>query len=141
MAIGGLGTTELIVILVVLGFGLVVPMLYLLTISRTLTAVSEQHRRMSPGLVWLNLIPVFSLAWHFYTVVKVRDSLVAELRAKGIADGSNAGFTLGMATSILYVACVIPGIDLWAVLPALICWIIYWRKLSTYRSILKSAPS
>jgi len=139
MAIGGLGTPELIVILVVLGFGLVVPIFYLLTISRTLAAVSEQHRRMSPGLVWLNLIPAFSLGWHFYTVVKVRDSVVAELRAKGIADGSNGGFTLGMATSLLYVACVIPGIDLWAVLPALICWIIYWLKISRYRSML-SAP-
>jgi hypothetical protein len=98
MEIGGLGTPEIIVILVTLvlvGLGLVLTIFYLLTISRTLAAVSEQHRRMNPGLVWLNLIPVFSLGWHFYTVLKVRDSLVAEFRAKGIADRNNGGFALG----------------------------------------------
>ena len=121
----------------VVGFGLVLPVLYLLTVSRTLAAVSEQHRRMNPGLVWLNLIPVFSLGWHFYTVVMVRDSLVAEIRSRGVNDANNGGFALGIATSVLYVACAIPGIGLVAVLPALICWIIYWLKLSTYRSMLR----
>lgn len=138
MAIGGLGTPEIVVILVVIAVGLVLPIFYLVTISRALASVSEQHRRMSPGLVWLNLIPVFSLGWHFYTVVKVRDSLVAEFRAKGITDRNNGGFALGIATSVLYVVCVIPSISYFAILPALICWIIYWLKLSTYRSMLRA---
>jgi hypothetical protein len=107
MAIGGLGTPEIAVILVVVGVGYVLPIFYLVTISRTLAAVSEQHRWVSPGLVWLNLIPVFSLGWHFYTVVKVRDSLVPELRAKGIPDRNNGGLTLGIATSVFYVVCII----------------------------------
>ena len=136
MAVGGLGTPEIVVIVVVLLFGLVLPICYLVTMSRILATVSEQHRRMSPGLVWLNLIPVFALGWHFYTVVKVRDSLVAEFSAKGIPDRNNGGLTWGLATSILYVACVIPGIGYLALLPGLICWSIYWRKLSAYRSML-----
>jgi hypothetical protein len=53
MEIGGLGTPEIIVILVTLvlvGLGLVLTIFYLLTISRTLAAVSEQHRRMNPRI-------------------------------------------------------------------------------------------
>jgi len=136
MAIGGLGTPEIVVILVVVAFGLVLPICYLVTLGRTLSAVSEQYRRMSPGLVWLNLIPIFSLGWHFYTVLMVRDSLVAEFNARGIPDRNNGGFVLGIATSVLFVACIIPGIGYLLVLPSLICWIIYWLKLSAYRSML-----
>jgi cytochrome c biogenesis protein CcdA len=137
MAIGGLGTPEIAVILVVVGVGLVLPICYLTTMARTLAAVSERHRRMNPGLVWLNLIPVFSLGWHFYTVIKISESLVAEFRAKGIPDRNNGGLGLGLATSILYLACAIPGIGYLAALPTLICWILYWLKLSTYRSVLR----
>jgi hypothetical protein len=86
MAIGGLGTPEIIVIVVVVGGGLVLSICYLVTIGRTLAAVSEQHRRMNPRLVWLNLIPVFSLPWHFYTVFKVSESLIAEFSARGVPD-------------------------------------------------------
>ncbi len=105
MAIGGLGTPEIaviLIVLVVLGVGLVLQISYLLKLSWTLAGVSEQHRRLSPGLVWLNLIPVFSLGWHFYTVIKIRDSLVAEFEARGIADRNNGGFALGIATSVFY---------------------------------------
>ncbi|HEX20135.1 MAG TPA: hypothetical protein ENG78_04880 [Acidiferrobacteraceae bacterium] len=48
----------------------VVNVFYLLALSKALKRVDASRRGMSPGMVWLNLIPLFNLGWHIYTVVQ-----------------------------------------------------------------------
>lgn len=131
----GLGMPELIIILC-LGVTYVPLIFYLLTLSKTLSVVSEKNRTMSPGLVWLNLIPVFVLGWHLYTVVMIRNSLRAEFQERNIADPGKGGFGVGMATSVLFVSSVIPYVGMVTGIAGLVFWIIYWVKIAGYKKRL-----
>ena len=68
---------------VLLGVGILVEVFFLLNLMETLRRVSYENRRMTPGLVWLIIIPVFGVAWFIYTVLRVTDSLRAEYRSRG----------------------------------------------------------
>lgn len=118
--------------------GLVIYVLYLLTLFGTLQAVAPQNRRMEPGLVFLMLIPLFNLFWNFWVVIKLRDSLQAEFTARSL-QGDGFGYGVGLAMSILYICGIIPLLGLLALLAALICWIIYWVKMAGYKRQLKAA--
>jgi len=126
----------LFVVLIVAAIFYLPLILYLLTLSKALQAVSEKNRAMSPGLVWLNLIPIFELGWHFYTVIMIRNSLGAELAERGVEDPGRGGYAMGMAASILAVCGILPYVGVLASIGALICWIIYWVKIAGYKNRL-----
>jgi len=121
-----------VVALVIVALVLIPTIFYLLTLHKALTRVDDGRRQMSAGLVWLNLIPVFGLGWHFYTIIKVADSLAAELGARGIAFQGRPGFALGLTTSILWVVSIIPYLGIVAGLAGLVCWIIYWVQIAGF---------
>ena len=76
---------------------LILQILFLLNLHRTLAQVREDNREMSPGMVWLNLIPLFNLIWGVITVSKLTNSLEREFQARGWRT-SDEGFgkTAGM---------------------------------------------
>ena len=132
---------EMFILMIVIVFLLlIVPyILFLVNLQNTLDACSQENRAMEPGLVWLNLIPIFSLFWLFWTVIKIRDSLQKEyesrsLDTKEVTDTYNMG--LGLAISS--VAGIIPVIGLITGIAALVFFIIYWSKTSGCRKTLSS---
>lgn len=58
------------------------PILFMLTQHRTLSAVRKEYRELRPGLVWLQLIPVFNLYWMFVVVTRIADSISKEVVAR-----------------------------------------------------------
>jgi hypothetical protein len=110
---------------------LVVGFFFLLNLRDLLTQVSPQNRAMRPDQVWLNLIPLFNLAWIFVTVVKVRDSVGAEFRSRGWAPKGDFSLGLGIAAAIL----TILGWGPFG-LAALVCWIVYWIRMSELKNQL-----
>ena len=55
------------------------------------------NRRMSPGLVWLTLIPLFGMVWQFFIVNKMADSLKAEFTTRNInLDENRPGYLIGL---------------------------------------------
>ena len=74
IALFGLGVRALVGGII----ALVVLILFLLNLMRLLEAVQPQNRAMSPGLVWLNVIPLFTVGWMIYTVLKISDSVQRE---------------------------------------------------------------
>src|SRR4051794_22463504 len=54
----------------------------LLTLQWTLQRCRVANRTLSPGLVWLNLIPVLGVAWTFHTVACVSSSLRREYHSR-----------------------------------------------------------
>lgn len=121
--------------------GLIVAIFFLLTLSRTLESVSPANREMEPGMVWLNLIPLFNLVWMFITVIKLGDSVAKEAaeRSLDLADGGKA---LGIAFAALSVASIIPVLGMLAALASLVVFIIYWVKVAGYKNELKQpAPA
>ena len=87
---------------------------FLLTQSNTLKRVSSENRRLHPGLVWLQLIPIFNFVWIFIVVRRIADSLAKEYAGwesdsiLGIADeeelkkiGTRPTYGIGLTYCIL----------------------------------------
>ena len=132
----------LIIIFVLLGLaiGLVPMIFYLLQIQKLLNACTPESRQMEPGMVWLNLIPLFSLGWMIYTVIKIRDTLKIEFPARNLeTDDPQFSFPVGLAYGICAACSIIPFIGTFTAIGALVCWILYWIKMHKYTAILESA--
>jgi hypothetical protein len=115
---------------------LVPGILYILTLRNTLLKCSPQSRTIDPGKLWLLLIPIFNLGWHFVVVSNMSSSLSKEFALRGIPSKDHEpGKMLGLAMCILMV-CPIPLFMLLLMPAGLICWIVYWIKISGYSRAL-----
>ena len=65
----------MLIVLICLLLLLLPKILYLLTLQRTLNRCDPSSRTMSPGLVWLCIVPVFGFVWTFFVVNAIADSL------------------------------------------------------------------
>jgi hypothetical protein len=132
-------------VIILLGLFLLPWFFFLLNLQNLLNNVHPANRRMSPGLVWLNFIPIFFMFWFIYTVIKVRDSVHAEFEARGWYPDGDLGYNVGLTTGILWVAAHfigwIPFIGWVLPLAGVICWIIYWLKTSDLKNRLDTGPA
>jgi hypothetical protein len=119
--------------------GLVILILFLLNLMRLLEAVQPGNRAMTPGLVWLNLIPVFSLGWMIYTVIKIKESVRNENNSRQAPVDEGNTHSVGLVYAVLAAASFVfsyagyasRGVAAFAgllSLATLITWIIYWVK-------------
>jgi len=124
----------LLVTLAAMAMVMIAPVIfYLLSLQKTLRLAGKENQRMRPGLIWLNLIPVFNLGWHFYTVLKISETLTARL-GKQAGDGGRA---LGVITSLLIIGCLLPSYRNWFALATLVLWVAYWVKITGYNVFLQ----
>ena len=140
----------LLVGLILIAVMLVVLILFLLNLMRLLEAVHPQNRGMSPGLVWLNIIPVFGVGWMIYTVIKIKDSVGRENAARwGASIDQGNTHTVGLVYSILGAAAFVfsyggyasRGLSTFAgiiSLASFVTWIVYWVKTHGLRKQLES---
>ena len=134
----GLGNSELMLIAMFVLLPLwILPMIFfLLTIQKALQQCSIQNRSIDPSQVWLMLIPVFNLVWQFIIVSHVATSLGKEFRSRNIQKEPEPGKSIGLAFCILSVCSIIPFLGFLTAIAGLICWIMYWSKISTYSNEL-----
>jgi hypothetical protein len=120
--------------------------LYLYSLEKALARCDEHSLTTSPESVWLMLIPVFNLVYQFFLVGHVATSLGNEFVRRGISsDDRDHGKALGVAMCVLNVvtfACSrsesgAPPLFL----AALVCWIVYWRKIARYSAMLAPGVS
>ncbi|NVJ49724.1 MAG: hypothetical protein HWE13_09175 [Gammaproteobacteria bacterium] len=128
----GLGMFAFIIIAVIIA----IFCLFLYSLHKALDNAGAENRDMSPGLVWLNLIPIFNWGWMIYTVIKVAEAISKKHAAHGVADPGNGGKTIGLVYSISILCGLIPVLGLIAPLVTLITWIIYWVKISGYNTTM-----
>jgi hypothetical protein len=64
-------------------------------IIQSLQRVPAEHRRIEPAMIWLLLIPCFSLIWNFFVFRRVPDSFASYFAAQGQSDVGDCGKTLG----------------------------------------------
>lgn len=119
-------------LLVFLGGMLIPYIFYILTLSKTLNKCSPASRTMQPGSLWLLLIPLFNLIWHFLVVSAIAQSLGNEFRTRGIAAEPEPGKSPGMAMCICGVCGLIPLLGILASLASLVLWIMYWVKIAEF---------
>ncbi len=122
-------------VLLVMFSVLIVKVFYLMTLSRALKNCSPQARKSYPGMIWLELIPVIGVVWSFVNVIQVSGSIGNEFRRRNIASEDSPSIMLGIIACILGVGtAVFP----FAGVAGVICWIIYWMKISDYCHILRT---
>jgi hypothetical protein len=118
-----------------------IAILFLLTQYNTLKAIQPQNRAMSPGEVWLQLIPLFNLVWQFIVVQRISESVSRELSSNTFSfeetepvqlyqQGNRPAYQIGMVMCVLNILGLVPLIGILARLGGLVRWIIYWVQLS-----------
>jgi len=147
---------------ILLLLGMLIPAIFfLLTQQNTLKVIKPENRFLSPGLVWLQLIPLFGQVWQFFTVVKIAQSISKELMFPeddsilGVSESALAanGRYPTLANGITYCSTNTAGIILNLVLDktqtdllvmprtcfiaGTIFWIIYWVQLASWKKKLK----
>jgi magnesium-transporting ATPase (P-type) len=147
-------------------FAFLIPaILFFSTQQKTLNVIQPENRLMSPGMVWLQLIPLIGLVWQFFVVTKIANSISKELESP--KDDSILGisitaldaldkrptFIIGITYCTLSTASIIWNmvtmqtllwiniITLLLVLGGMICWIIYWVILNRYKNRIQSKAS
>ncbi|HEY2468004.1 MAG TPA: hypothetical protein VGI45_09180 [Terracidiphilus sp.] len=114
---------------------------YIAFISGVLKKCSPQSRTMQPGMVWLLLIPLFNVVWNFLVVNAIADSLSNEFRLRNLpVNEQKPGRSLGLAMAICGACGIIPFVNLIAILPHFILWLIYWVKIAGYSRMLDGVP-
>ena len=108
-------------------------------LARALRRVSPENRRMEPGLMWLNVIPLVHFVWNFFTTINVAEALRNEFYDRGWGRrDEDFGHGIGMAMSILQACAIIPYCGGLFGLAGFVCFIIYWVKIAGYSSQLAS---
>jgi hypothetical protein len=125
------------------GSMLVFVILYLIKIQKTLNQCAPESRTISPGKVWLMLIPVFGYFYNFIIVLNMAKSLQAEFTRRGIVvDDETPGQKIGLAMAVCLCCGMLPGI-LGGLIStaAIVLWVMYWVKIASYSRMLESAPA
>ena len=121
---------------------LVLNIFYILTLYRALNKCSASSRTIEPGLVWLLLIPLFNLVWHFFVVLGLAKSLGNEFRARNAPNiDLEMGKSIGIAMCVCRVCVFIPILGILALLAYLVLWIIYWVKIAEFSRRLDQLPA
>ena len=108
---------------------IVLSILFLLSMSKALSACSSRNRTMEPGQVWLSLIPLVGIVFYIMAIFKVPESFENEYRDRGLRGDGDFGKTLGIWFVITSFVC--PGVNV-------ILWIMYWAKISGHTKELLS---
>jgi hypothetical protein len=133
--------------LIVIGFFfcilfLIPAIFYLLTLQNALAKCAPVSRTMEPGMVWLMLIPLFHIIWHFFVVMALAKSIGNEYRRRNIpCPDPLPGQSIGMAMCICACCGIIPGINFLAGPAAFVLWIIYWVKIAEFSRLLDLPPA
>lgn len=130
------GTSEWIIIII---FFVIPTIFYLLTLQNTLNLIGLKNRKMPTRNLWLLLIPLFGTIWHFFIVKNMADSLKAEFSSRNIKTNEDRpAYGIGIVMCISQCFMVIPLINSIAGIVFLVCWIVYWIKISSYKKLLMS---
>lgn len=110
---------------------------YLLSLQRCFNAVRPEFRPSVPvGLIWLALIPGLGVFVVLTAIVLLSSSLQKEDVARGTRSFGDGGLAIGLATVILAFLSWIPFLGVLFALASLVCWIMHWIKVATFRGVL-----
>ena len=116
----------------------VVAVFYILSLRRALLLCAPANRAASPDSAWLLLIPFFSIIWQFFFYPHISVSLEREFRQRGLPIEPDPARSLGLALAILHACSLIPLVKLFTGIASLVCWILYWSKISGYARQLEA---
>ena len=145
---GSIGLPELL-FLPFAALALVLMILYIRTLQKAFAACGPESRTLSPSLVWLLVIPLFNVAWHFVVVLSLSRSIDNDMRSRAQvrhAQSSAVPYGLAMCTlpvlALVAILARVPLIASFSTLGAFAFWVAYWLKVAKEtRTCLSIPPS
>lgn len=120
---------------------LALAIVYIAFLGGVLWKCSPSSRTMQPRMVWLLLIPLFSLYWSFVVIFALSDSLANEFRLRNIPTSEpKPGKTIGTAMAVCGACSIIPFVNILTMPAHLVLWVIYWVKIANLSRRLDSTP-
>lgn len=102
-------------------------------LSNCLKAIPQEHRKQEPGMVWLLMIPLFSIVWNFFVYPRISESYKSYFDSIGRTDVGDCGRSLAFTFCILCCCTIIPYLGGCVGIAALVIWIILLVKYSTLK--------
>ncbi len=91
--------------------------------------IPARFREMNSGLVWLLVIPCFSLVWNFFVFPKLARSFKAYFNSVGDPTVGDCGEQLGLFYAIADVCFLVPCVNHFAFLASIVLLIVYLIKV------------
>ncbi|MGI6459010.1 MAG: hypothetical protein ACOX5J_02755 [Candidatus Hydrogenedentales bacterium] len=110
MGLFALGTW-LFFVLAVMAVSIAIFIAVILIVQSFYKRIPPEHRKMEPGMVWLLLIPCFSIIWNFFVFLRLSDSFKSYFDSQGIEDVGDCNRTLALAYCIATVLCLVPCLN------------------------------
>jgi hypothetical protein len=111
----------------IIGFAILALVCWL--VSTPLKAIPEQYREMTPGQVWLLMIPCFPLIWNFFVYQRIPKSFQNYFAATGKTQFGDCGAQIGLWYAICAACSVVPCLNYLAGPASLVLLIIMLVKL------------
>ncbi len=93
-------------------------------------------------MLWLLLVPIVNLVWHFFVVVGLAKTLGNEFRMRNIPNiEPMPGQPIGIAMCVCAVCGIIPLLGFLAMPAGIVLWIVYWAKIAEFSSMLDRVPT
>jgi hypothetical protein len=110
--------------------GVIMSIIFAAIISGWLKHVPEQYREITPGQVWLIIIPFFALYWQFRVYMTgVPNSFKNYFNAQGRTDVGDCGKSLGMWMCILTFLGFVPIINFFSGIAVLVLYVLWLVKI------------
>lgn len=112
---------------------------YIKSLRNTLDQCAPESRLLTPWTLWLLLIPIINVLFHFEVVSGMSKTLKNEYTKRHLMKSMMTfSRSLGISMCICSICSFIPFFGLIFIIPQTILWIIYWIKIVDYSRVLKS---
>jgi hypothetical protein len=133
-----LGTKELFVILGIIVIPVliatIVNIVVCILLRESFNRIPPQFRKQEPGMVWLLLIPCFSVVWNFFVFPRLSQSFKAYFDSVNRTDVGDCHGSIGLAYSICCAVSVVPYLNCLTGICALVLLIIYLVKINELKN-------
>ena len=125
--------------LIFMAVGIAIAVVICFFIYDAFKRLPEQFRLMNPSLVWLLLIPCFSLVWNFFVFPRLSASYKNYFDSIGRTDVGTCGKGIGMGYAICMVCGLIPCVGFLASLAGIVLLIMYLIQITKLKNEVKAA--
>ncbi len=129
----------LIILFVALLIGLAIAVGICIMLHIIQARVPVEHQKISPGMIWLMLIPLFGLVWNFFVFQRIPDSYQSYFDSVGDESVGDCGKGIGLWYAICAACSIIPCVNYIAGPAALVLLIIFLVKLFGLRGRIPEA--
>ena len=132
---------HLIVLFVIAALFLLPEVFYILTLQKALQKCAPESQTISPGMIWLFLVPLVNFVVNLFIVLGMAKTLRNEFNRRGtfVADPS-PGQTIGVAMAVTLCCSIVPIVGFFAGPASLVLWVVYWVKIAEYSRLLDAPP-